>query len=559
MGTMMRGIILFTLTLGALVTGQEEDRPLLETQYGTLRGKTVSAKETDRTVHAFYGVPFAKPPVGPLRFASPEPPQPWSSVREATENPPMCLQRREVMQQLLDMVKATITLPPVSEDCLYLNIFTPADREDNVKLAVMVFIHGGALSIGGAMMFEGSALSAHENVIVVSIQYRLGILGFLSSGDERAPGNYGFLDQVEALRWVQNNIADFGGDPNSVTIFGDSAGAVSVSALVLSPLAKGLFHRAIAESGVAIMPGLMAKSVEEVIFIRNIIANVTGCDQNTLVDCFKLKSEEEIISISSSLKFLSLWGSIDGVFLPKPAEQILSDKEVNSVSFMTGVTEQEFGWILPMAMNITGVRDGMDREAAHVMLKNTPILGSLSSASSLLLEEYLCDATDPAEIRSRFVDLCGDLMFVIPALKTAKYHRDAGHPVYFYEFQHRLSFFKDSKPAFVKADHGDELFFVIGGPFLKGGLMFTGAAEEEEKVLSKKVMKYWANFARTGNPNGPGLINWPQYDQDEGYLKINLEQVPAEGLKAEKFKFWTTILPEKMQELLKEKETHSEL
>ncbi|XP_075045487.1 fatty acyl-CoA hydrolase precursor, medium chain-like [Mixophyes fleayi] len=559
MGTMMRGIILCALTLGALATGQEEDRPLVETQYGSLRGKTVFAKETDRTVHAFYGVPFAKPPVGPLRFASPEPPQPWSSVREATDNPPMCLQSIEVMQQLQDTVKATIALPPLSEDCLYLNIFTPADREDNVKLPVMVFIHGGALSIGGAMMFEGSALSAHENVIVVSIQYRLGLLGFLGSGDKRAPGNYGFLDQVEALRWVQNNIADFGGDHNSVTIFGESAGGISVSALVASPLAKGLFHKAIAQSGVVIMPGSMARSVEEVIFVRNIIANVTGCDQNTLVDCFKTKSEEEIISISSSLKFLSLPESIDGAFLPKSAEQILADKEVNSVPFMIGVTEQEFGWVIPMAMNITGVRDGMDREVAHVMLRTFPILGSLSSASSLLLEEYLGDATDPAEIRSLIVDLIGDFMIVIPALKTAKYHRDAGHPVYFYEFQCRPSMSKDSKPAFVKADHGDEVFFVIGGPYLELGLMFSGAAEEEEKVLSKKVMRYWANFARTGNPNGPGLINWPQYDQDEGYLKINLEQVPSEGLKAEKFKFWTTSLPEKMQELLKERETRSEL
>ncbi|XP_063801980.1 putative inactive carboxylesterase 4 isoform X2 [Pseudophryne corroboree] len=210
MGALMRGIILYSLILGALAAGQEEDRPLVITQYGKLRGKTVEVKETDRPVHAFYGVPFAKPPVGPLRFASPESPEPWDSVREATEQPPMCLQSPEIMEQLLELFKARITSPPMSEDCLYLNIFSPADREQNARLPVMVFIHGGSFLMGAAQMYEGYALSAYENVIVVSIQYRLGIMGFLSSGDEQLPGNYGFLDQVEALRWVQGNIADFG-------------------------------------------------------------------------------------------------------------------------------------------------------------------------------------------------------------------------------------------------------------------------------------------------------------------------------------------------------------
>ncbi|XP_063801978.1 fatty acyl-CoA hydrolase precursor, medium chain-like [Pseudophryne corroboree] len=559
MGALMRGIILYSLILGALAAGQEEDRPLVVTQYGKLRGKTVAVKETDRTVHAFHGVPFAKPPVGPLRLASPEPPEPWGSVREATEQPPMCLQNVEIVEELMKTLKDRITLPPVSEDCLYLNIFSPADREQNARLPVMVFIHGGGLTMGAALMFEGVALSAYENVVVVSIQYRLGLMGFLSSGDEQLPGNYGFLDQVQALRWVQGNIVNFGGDPNSVTIFGESAGGVSVSVLMVSPLAKGLFHRAIAESGVAIIPGFIANSVKEVIFTRNIVSNVSGCDQNKMLDCFRTKTEEEIIAIASSLKSLPLPGSIDGTFFPKPVEQILADKETSPVPFMTGVTEQEFGWMIPMALNISGFREGMDRETAHKVLENIPLLGPLVGSTSLLLDEYLGDATDPAVIRNRLFDLCGDFMFVMPALKKSKYHRDAGNPVYFYEFQRRPSIFKDSKPDFVKADHGDELFFVIGGPFMPEGLLFTGAAEEEEKVLSKTVMKYWANFARTGNPNGPGLTHWPQYGQDESYLKINLEQASATGLKADKYKFWTTSLPERLQELQKTGEANSDL
>ncbi|XP_040266489.1 fatty acyl-CoA hydrolase precursor, medium chain-like [Bufo bufo] len=556
MEALMRVVVLCILTLGVLASAQADDQPQVETRYGKLRGKTTSAKGTDRTVHAFYGVPFAKPPVGSLRFAAPEPPTAWSSVREASDYAPICLQNVDMMEMMAKAFKAKLIIPPASEDCLYLDIFTPEDRVKEKMLPVMVFIHGGALIMGGSMMFEGSVLSAYENVVVVSIQYRLGLLGFMSTGDDKAPGNYGFLDQVQALRWVQENIADFGGDPNSVTIFGESAGGLSVSALVASPLAKGLFHRAIAESGVAIMPGLVATSTEEVVFIRNIVANFSGCGVDTLLDCLKVKSEEEIVSIGASMHFMPLPASIDGAFFPKPVEQILANKEVNPVPFMTGVNNQEFGWNMLSSMNITGIKEGMEREKGHEILKSFPNMGIFSGAISLLLDEYVGDETDPAEIRNRFVDLVGDLIFVMPALRTAKYHRDSGHPTYFYEFQHRPSLFAESKPDFVKADHGEELFFVIGGPFLKGDILFTGAFTKEEEDLSRTFMRYWANFARTGDPNGPGLVHWPQYDHDEDFLEIDLEQKASKQLKAAKYEFWTKDLPQKMAE---EKAEHTEL
>ncbi|XP_069801981.1 fatty acyl-CoA hydrolase precursor, medium chain-like [Dendropsophus ebraccatus] len=546
MAALMRVVVLCILALGVLVSGQRDGRPEVETQYGKLRGKTMSVKGTDRTVNAFYGVPFAKPPVGSLRYAAPEPPEAWSSTREATDYAPMCLQDHQMMEMLMENFKVKLTIPPVSEDCLYLNIFTPSDCAKGEKLPVMVFIHGGGLMMGAALMFAGSALSAHENIIIVSIQYRLGLLGFFSSGDDRAPGNYGFLDQVAALQWVQKNIGDFGGDPNSVTIFGESAGGISVSALVASPLAKGLFHRAIAESGVILMPTLVALSKEQEVFIRSIVANISGCDVDMVLDCLKAKSEEEMQSLVVSMKFMALPPTIDGVFFSKPVEQILADKEVNSVPFLTGVTNQEFGWILPSSVNITGLREGMERETVEELLRNFPLLNSFSSATSLLMDEYIGDKTDPAEIRNRFLDLAGDIIFVIPALRVAKYHRDAGHPTYFYEFQHRPSLFKDSKPDFVKSDHGDELCSVMGGPFLKDDIVFTASFKEEEKTLSKTVMKYWANFARTGNPNGPGLVHWPVYDQDEGYMEISLKEKAAKQLKAEKYEFWTKLLSGKM-------------
>ncbi|XP_040266493.1 carboxylesterase 5A-like [Bufo bufo] len=536
--------LLWPLFLGALGSGPDNGHPQVETQYGKLRGKTLSVKETDRTVHAFYGVPFAKPPVGPLRFAAPEPPESWSSVREAQEHAPLCQQNRRVLEQITRILN--ISLPPLSEDCLYLNIFTPADREKGLKLPVMVFIHGGGLQFGGAGMFEGYALSAYENVVVASIQYRLGFLGFFSTRDKQVPGNYGFFDQVAALRWVQENIGDFGGDPNIVTIFGESAGAVSVSLLLLSPMSRGLFHQAIAESGVALIPDLMEDKPQDLTSTLKVVSEASACDSASLLDCLRKKTEEEMSEISESLGPIVFSGRVDGTFIPKAVAELLAEKTVAPVPFIVGVNNHEFGHMLPRAHNITGLNDGMPRDRVVQVLRKFPIMNARPEILSLVMDEYFGNTTDPLQIRDGFLDLCGDVMFVIPAISTANYHRDSGFPVYFYEFQHRPSLFKNVKPDYVKADHADELFFVVGGPFLHKGSMFVGPDTEEEKTLSKAVMNYWANFARNGNPNGPGLVQWPQYDQNEGFLQINISLSAAQKLKAKKYEFWTKTLHQKI-------------
>ncbi|XP_075694470.1 fatty acyl-CoA hydrolase precursor, medium chain-like isoform X1 [Rhinoderma darwinii] len=521
MGIILPHILLLSpLILTALGTGQNDGRPLITTKYGQLRGLTVPVKETSRAIDAFFGVPFAKPPVGSLRFSDPEPPEPWSSVREASEYPPMCLQVEDIMIGIGEYYQTPFKMPKSSEDCLYLNVFTPADRDKKSKLPVMFFIHGGGLLFELASIYDGSALSAYENVVVVSIQYRLGLLGFFSTGDDQLPGNYGFLDQVAALQWVQETIADFGGDPQSVTIFGESAGAVSVSALVLSPLSKGLFHRAIAESGTVTMPSLVVSKSEDLVYYRNLVAEISGCDVASIANCLKNKSEEELVSIAKVMGVLPLPACVDGVFLPKPVEKMLTNKESNKVPILLGVNEQEFGWLVPMGLS--------------------------PEAIPFVIDEYLGDAVDPVEIRNRFLDLCGDVMFVIPAIKIAKYHRDMGLPVYLYEYQHPPTLLAHVRPNFVRADHGDEIIFVFGGPFLRDGIVYAGNATNEEKVLARTVMRYWANFARTGDPNSPGLTAWPQYGADERYLEINLKQKSSSRLKEDKFRFWTEILPGKI-------------
>ncbi|KAG8562430.1 hypothetical protein GDO81_015674 [Engystomops pustulosus] len=546
MALLVLTFLLWPLFQGTLGSDEMGIYPLVETKYGKLQGKTLTVKETNRTVHAFYGVPFAKPPVGSLRFAAPETPESWISQREAQEHAPLCLQSHHTLKQMTSFFEVPLQLPRLSEDCLYLNIFTPAEREKDSKLPVMVFIHGGGLRFGGAGMFEGSALSAFENVVVVSIQYRLGFLGFFSTGDEQAPGNYGFMDQVAALKWIQENIMNFGGDSNLVTIFGESAGGISVSVLMMSPMARGLFHRAIAESGVALIPDLMADNTKDFSFIKKTVSNISACDQIVLIDCLREKTEDEISLISGSLSKIFFPGRIDGRFLPKPAVQLLTEKAVAPVPFIIGVNNHEFGYVLPMTFNITGLKEGLPRDHVQHILMSKRLLGVQQEIIALVMDQYFGNTTDPFKIRDNFLDLCGDYMFVIPALSTANYHRDSGAPVYFYEFQHRPSLFKDLKPNYVKADHADEIFFVVGGPFLDKGIMFSGPDTEEEKNLSKAVMKYWANFARKGDPNGPGLVQWPQYDQYKGYLQINVNPSPGYGLKAEEYEFWTKTLHQKI-------------
>ncbi|XP_074142608.1 cocaine esterase-like isoform X1 [Sminthopsis crassicaudata] len=536
------------LTLGVLglliqASGYNADDLIRTTESGQIQGSKISIKGIGKDVNVFLGIPFAKPPVGALRFFPPQPPDSWSNVRDATSHPPTCLQDATFLEKISRIAKINIPTTATSEDCLYLNIYVPDHAEEGTRLPVMVWIHGGGLIFGSASMYDGSILSASQNVIVVTIQYRLNILGFFSTGDEYAPGNWGYLDQVAALKWVQKNIAHFGGDPNCVTIFGESAGGTSVSSHVLSPMSKGLFHRAIMESGVAILPGLISSSSE---MIANVIANLSGCERyssSSMVQCLRRKSEEEILAIGKSFKIIP--GVVDGQFLPQHPEELLAAGKFHQVPSIIGINNHEYGWIIPAGMSIPGFKENMDKESIQLLLQSQlwdipPELGHL------MIEEYIRDTKDPGEQRAQFQEMLGDLTFGIPALKVAKYQQSPSSPVYFYEFQHRASIFKDVRPDYVKADHGDELQFVFGAPFL-------GEATEEEKLLSHRIMSYWANFAYHGDPNGADLLHWPVYDQKEEYLQLNLQLSVGKRLKADKLEFWTKTVPQKLKELEFEK------
>ncbi|XP_049999596.1 acylcarnitine hydrolase-like isoform X3 [Alexandromys fortis] len=416
----------------------------------------------------------------------------------------------------------------------------------------MVWIHGGGLVVGMASMYDGSILAVTEDVVVVTIQYRLGVLGFFSTGDQHARGNWGYLDQVAALRWVQQNIAHFGGNPDLVTIFGESAGGTSVSSLVVSPMSKGLFHRAIMQSGVALLPDLISETHEGV---YTTVANLSGCetmDSEGLVHCLRGKSEAEILVIFKVFKMIP--AVVDGVFLPRHPRELLASVGFHPVPSIIGVNNDEYGLIIPMVMGSAKTIKKITRENLQAVLKNTAAQMMLPlECSDLIMEEYMGDTEDPQTLQIQFREMMADFMFVVPALQVAHFQRSHA-PVYFYEFQHQPSFVKDVRPPHVKADHGDEVFYVFGA-------FFSGMKRDltEEELLNMRMMKYWANFARHGNPNSEGLPYWPMMDDDEQYLQLDIQPAVGRALKARRLQFWTQTLPQKIQELQGARDKHTEL
>uniref|UniRef100_A0A8C5VJH5 Carboxylic ester hydrolase n=1 Tax=Microcebus murinus TaxID=30608 RepID=A0A8C5VJH5_MICMU len=338
-----------------------------------------------------------------------------------------------------------------SEDCLYLNVYAPARATWSLTTCcptlpphcptqVMVWFPGGAFLVGSASTYDGSELAAREKVVLVSLQHRLGILGFLSTGDSQARGNWALLDQVAALRWVQENIMAFGGDPGSVTLFGQSSGAMCISGLMMSPLAQGLFHRAISQSGTAVLKIFITP---DPLKVAKKVARLAGCNHNStqiLVKCLRALSGAKVIHVSKKMvsKHLNsqedpreiIWfvsPVVDGVVFPDDPVVLLTQGQVSPVPYLLGVNNMEFNWLLPYVMNFPLNQCAMKTEVITRILWSTSTLLNITKEQvPLVMEEYLgdIDECDWKMLRNRVIDLCGDATFVYSTLQTGRYHRE---------------------------------------------------------------------------------------------------------------------------------------
>ncbi|XP_007938577.1 carboxylesterase 3 [Orycteropus afer afer] len=542
------------LLLASLTVATETDvtQPEVDTTQGRLRGLQVSVKGTDHRVNVFLGIPFAQAPLGPNRFSAPLPAQAWEGVRDASMPPPMCLQEVERMDNFRFVLNGKHQVFSISEDCLVLNIYSPAGATTGARRPVMVWIHGGSMVVGAATSFDGSALAAFGDVVVVTIQYRLGMLGFLSTEDRHAPGNWAYLDVVAALHWVQGNITPFGGDPNCVTIFGSSSGAMIVSALVLSPLAAGLFHRAIAQSGVINIPRIQKS---DPLSLAQNIADSLDCPFNSVAEmlqCLRQKRGEDIIFTKKShQKTYVMHHTIDGTFFPKKPMELLKERQFHPVPFLLGVNNHEFSWLIPKGWGFLDETEQMNQEGLQALLRT--IMTEMDIPPELMLtliDEYQTNSMDLRTKDHGLLNLLSDILIIFPTLNFSRDLLDAGSPVFFYEFQHRPSCFAKIKPDWVKADHGAELAFMFGGPFLmdESSLLAFPEATEEEKRLSLTMMAQWTHFARTGDPNGEGLPFWPPFNQSKEYLQISLVPRVGQKILEAQMKFWTETLPIKIQQ-----------
>ncbi|XP_066292298.1 cholinesterase 1-like [Branchiostoma lanceolatum] len=456
------------------------------------------------TVHAFLGIPFAHPPVGERRFRRAERLPPWDGVYNATTYPSTCMQ-----QSRLTPVGGEIT--PKSEDCLYLNVWQPNPVPTGA--AVMVYIHGGGFNGGSSALYTGKFLTATEGVIVVTVNYRVGPLGFLYTGTDDAPGNMGLTDQLLALQWVQDNIPSFGGDSSKVTIFGQSAGASSVGLHLLSPESRNVFSRAILQSGGALLPGIV-ETMSDATDKTTAFSGSLGCPTEqgiaALLTCLRSQDAQQFAT------FTMFNPVTDNNFIPENPSDLSDDGMFKRADILIGANANEIVFFLAL-FGIPGFSFGsganVDREQ-FLQAMNTPPLGF----NELVLEAVEFQYTDwlypDADTRYRnILDAArGDYSFVCPAVTTARAHARFGTNVYMYEFAHRVT--ASPWPEWVVATHGDEVQFVFGIPTIPA----VGYSTEDTE-LSSTMMRYWANFAQTGNPNNDDDAVWtPFTETDRAYM-----------------------------------------
>jgi len=479
-----------TIVFAACTPGISRAQSLVRS--ATVSGEVEGLREDG--VRVFKGIPYAAPPIGDLRWRAPRPRASWQGVRQAYAFGPACPQ----------VSSKDISLDNMSEDCLTLNVWSPA-RRPGTRLPVMVWLHGGAFEKGSprSTIYDGSNI-ATRGVVMVTIQYRLGVFGFFGHPrlDEEAKAegvptaNYGLLDQIAALEWVKANIEAFGGDPANVTVFGESAGAVSILALMTAPAARGLFHKAIVQSGGGrwVAPTLTVRSGKLLAAheIGERAARAFRLTPENAIAGMRSKSWEQIQETLRLPELEDHAPFIDGQLLTGQIEEVFSRGEEAPIPLIVGANSYE-GVLLRNVLHVS---------TAEVMRAAGPQLEELSSLyppQIIMTPDFLAD------------HIWGDAFFVEPARMIARNVSHRGQPVYHYNF--------DFQPPLLRllggSPHGLEVAYSLGNlrrvvPFPLGILMHPHNHE-----VSRLMMLYWTNFARTGDPNGGGALQWRPFTQSD--------------------------------------------
>ena len=489
------------LGLLCLSSNAEDNALKVKTKLGVVEGKQ------DGQVRAYLGIPYAAPPVGALRWREPMPAASWKGVRQATTFGPHCMQA----PFFADMVFRD---PGPSEDCLTLNVWTPA-KTGSAKLPVMVWIYGGGYQGGSTSEArQDGAQLASNGVIVVTMNYRLGIFGFFThpaltaESPNKASGNYGLLDQTAALRWVKENIAAFGGDPSTVTIFGESAGSFAVCTQMASPLAKGLFQRAIGESGGAFNSAALGMKTRSEVEGKNAEFAKKIYRAETLEQLRAIPAQELLDRATRPVENKDLphfSPVVDGYMLTESIPAIFAAGKQNDVPLLAGWNHDEGG------VSSTTTTESFQKTVNDRFGEN----------AAKVLAAY--PAADDTQAIRAAADLASDSFIAYSTWKWMEAQVKTGkQPVYRYRFDEIVPA-DQFHTAGNAAYHSGEIGYVFGSFDVLRDFNWTA----DDRKLSKEMQQYWTNFAKTGNPNGDGLPNWPAYNADAGWPVMYLSAQPV--------------------------------
>jgi len=469
------------------------DSLTVKTEQGTVHGKLINESK----VRAFLGIPYAAPPVGELRWKAPQPAEKWTGVRDATKFAARCGQ--------WPIWKDYIFLDDgPSEDCLHLNVYVPASAKTGSGLPVMFWIHGGAYAAGSGSepRYTNSGLPL-RGVVLVTVDYRMGVFGFLASEDlvkegGGSAGNYGLMDMIAALKWVRANIARFGGDPDNATIFGESAGSFAVSTLMASQVTQGLFKKAIGESGAPFSNVLSTASLEE--RAKRDQEWVESLGVKNLAELRAMTTSE--LTDAESKKPVG-WFSpvIDGRLLTEDVPEVYAAGKQAHVPLLAGWNRDERAGTLSKGMT---AEKWKAFAAEHYGQKADEFLAAFPGRT----DDEAVQSAD-AFTTEQFIGL-GTWRWVEAQVKTG------GAPVYRYDFELPATP-SEMHPEGKYAWHSDELEYVFGTLDTRHGATWR----PEDRKLSEEMMDYWTNFAKTGDPNGEGLAHWPRYDKNGEILHLD--------------------------------------